>query len=61
MFCLKCFVKFTRPSDSNNNNNKLLLLLIARKLTFEYDQMRVSSKIPNNYKQNAIGKTIYII
>ena len=29
----------------------LLLLLIARKLTFEYDQMRVTSKIPKNYKQ----------
>ena len=39
----------------------LLLLLIARKLKFEYDQMRVTSKIPKNYKQNAIGKTIYII
>ena len=60
MFCLKCFVKFTRPSDSNNNNNKLLLLLIARKLTFEYDQMRVTSKIPKNYKQNAIEKKNYI-
>ena len=60
MFCLKCFVKFTRPSDSNNNNI-LLLLLIACKLTFEYDQIRVTSKIPKNYKRNAIGKTIYII
>ena len=29
----------------------ILLLLIARKLTFEYDQMRVISKIPKNYKQ----------
>ena len=29
----------------------LLLLLIARKLTFEYGQMRVTSKIPKNYKQ----------
>ena len=29
----------------------LLLLLTARKLTFEYDQMRVTSKIPKNYKQ----------
>ena len=29
----------------------LLLLLIARKLTFEYDQMHVTSKIPKNYKQ----------
>ena len=29
----------------------LLLLLIARKLTFEYDQMRVTSRIPKNYKQ----------
>ena len=29
----------------------ILLLLIARKLTFEYDQMRVTSKIPKNYKQ----------
>ena len=29
----------------------LLLLLIERKLTFEYDQMRVTSKIPKNYKQ----------
>ena len=41
----------------NNNNNN-----IACKLTFEYDQMRVTSKIPKNYKQNAIRKkTIYII
>ena len=29
----------------------ILLLLIARKLTFEYDQMRVTSRIPKNYKQ----------
>ena len=29
----------------------LLLLLIACKLTFECDQMRVTSKIPKNYKQ----------
>ena len=39
----------------------LIILLIARKLTLEYDQMRVTSKIPKNYKQNAVGKTIYII
>ena len=32
-------------------NVVILLLLIARKLTFEYDQMRVTSKIPKNYKQ----------
>ena len=37
-----------------------ILLLIARKLTFEYDQMRVTSKIPKNYKQKQ-KKTIYII
>ena len=29
----------------------IIILLIARKLTFEYDQMRVTSKIPKNYKQ----------
>ena len=28
----------------------IILSLIARKLTFEYDQMRVTSKIPENYK-----------
>ena len=39
----------------------IILSLIVCKLTFEYDQMRVTSKIPKNYKQNAIGKTIYII
>ena len=27
----------------------IILLLIARKLTFKYDQMRVTSKIPKNY------------
>ena len=31
--------------------NITLLLLVARKLTFEYDQMRITSKIPKNYKQ----------
>ena len=39
----------------------IILLLIACKLTFKYDQMRVESKIPKNYKQNAIRKTIYLI
>ena len=39
----------------------IILSLKARKLTFEYDQMRVTSKIPENYKQNALRKTIYIM
>ena len=29
----------------------MILLLIARKLTLEYDQMRVTSRIPKNYKK----------
>ena len=37
----------------------IILLLIARKLTLEYDQMRVTSRIPKNYKKNVIRKTIY--
>ena len=39
----------------------VIISLIARKLTFEYGQMRVTSKIPDNYEQNAIRKTIYIM
>ena len=39
----------------------IIIMLIAHKLTFKYDQMRVTSKIPKNYKQNAIRKTIYTI
>ena len=34
----------------------ITILLIARKLTFKYDQMGVTAKIPKNYK-NAIRKT----
>ena len=30
----------------------IILLLIARKLTFEYDQMRVTSRIPKNYMRS---------
>ena len=36
----------------NSNELIITLLRIARKLTFEYDQMSVTSKIPKNYKQN---------
>ena len=32
----------------------ILLLLIARKLTLEYDQMRVTSRIPKNYKRKML-------
>ena len=38
--------------DLNNNIIIIIiLLLIARKLTFEYDQMRVTTRIPKNYKK----------
>ena len=39
----------------------IILLLTVHKLTFESHQMHVTSKIPKNYKQNAIRKTVYII
>ena len=40
---------------TNFSTNKIIiiiLLLIARKLTLEYDQMRVTSRIPKNYKKS---------
>ena len=37
------------------------LLLIARKLTLEYDQMRVTSRIPKNYKKCFKKNYIHLI
>ena len=38
----------------------IILLLIVRKLTFKYDQMRITSKIPKTINKSN-KKTIYII
>ena len=33
------------------SQNYIYIYIYMRKLTFEYDQMRVTSKMPKNYKQ----------
>ena len=38
----------------------IILLLIARKLPLEYDQMRVTSRIPKNYIKKKCYKKNYI-
>ena len=44
-------LRFPRTFNTADRLLLLLLLPIARKFTFERDQMRVTSKIPKNYKQ----------
>ena len=55
-------VEILPAASCYRNRDKLRHQWALRPLRLRfYDQMRVSSKIPKNYKQNAIGKTIYII